>query len=534
MTKHKAFLATIIAKNQQLAVDIGTFANKQQRSDLPGKSEEEVIISGFLEKLYAEICSIAQNRGHPRTTNKIILSAWASFFLPIRSLTSIVPNGYFLAARMILYLATAFISEDALQRKFPKNESSIPNVAELHSFLADLDEELLRCLRALWQSSNALEGFPWVFTHYAVRERHPDPAKAASRHAQAVARSPAHLAALGGINGRRIWVPEPGDAPVYQPDPAATGWAFEKAEGPLLWQEYGHDGPIRQEFHYHIIDEDRNDVQFRCRDVFRRSRQFILDSHYFTRIRLAERILDSSPLATETKVQIMGYLDDPVLEPYLSKLNLADVYSPFPAVDKHLECLECKTNTRHKTNLHFKLTCPHKSLTIWNLVLRTFHTFHPRSRLATDTWFLCRHMPCQGHHTGDDAHEWIVLYEDEFRNVLDGIVSDRCGPGTNLGSVGFGPVDEITLSSEEADEERQKRLFGHRPPTGGADEDFSMKGGLAGLAHAMRHGKTMLGCWQGEGCGGETNTDAPWARGRTLSDERQAQQALSDMVTRGT
>ncbi|KAL2402589.1 hypothetical protein ABEF93_001864 [Exophiala dermatitidis] len=449
MTKHKAFLGKIIAKNQQLAVDIDTFANKQQKSDLPGTSEKEVIISGFLEKLYVEICSIAQNRGHPRTTNKIILSAWASFFLPIRSLTSIVPDGYFLAARMILYLATAFISEDALQRKFPENESSIPKVAEIHSFLADLDEELLRCLRALWQSSNALEGFPWVFTQYPVRERDPDPEKAASRHAQAVARSPAHLAALGGIKGRQIWVPRPGDAPVYQPDPAATGWAFEKAEGPLLWQQYGDDGPIRQEFHYHIIDEDRNDVQFRCRDVFRRSRQFIFDAHYFTRIRLAEHILDSSPLATETKVQIMGYLDDPNFEPYLSRLDLADVYSPFP-------------------------------------------------------------------------------------DVLDGIVSDRCGPGTNLESVGFGPVDKITLSSEEADEERRKRLFGHRPPTGGADEDLSMKGGLAGLAHAMRHGKTMLGCWQGEGCGGEMNTDASWARGRTLSDERQAQRALSDMVTRGT
>lgn len=513
MASFQKYLAELIASNRQLADHIHVFAEAQQSPNRPKNSEDGeagACTAAFLDKIYSALCSMKAKRGHPRTTNRAILAAWTSFFLPIRSLTCLPFHGDFLAARMILYLTTAFLSQNALDSKFPETESSVPKVAELHSFLSALDEQLLRCLRSICMSRNAREEFSWVFFHYQVDEASEDNPKAGARHERATVTSPAALAALGGANGR-----ETPDG-----DRQGVGW------------QYGDDGPIRENFCYHIVDLDNGSQQYRGRPPLRRSRQFIFDARHFAqrllgqdRQRLTAHVLDVSPLALETKLQILSYLDEPVVDPYLSNFSLAEVYSAFPDVDT--KCLKCMGKQSTKADRAMKQTCPQASLTVWNLALRAFHTFHRRSK--NGDWLLCQDIGCQGHHADSD---WMVTNETQFLAMLDAIVCARCGPGATLKSVGLGPVDEITLASEEEDNERRKLLFSTMSPVCDAQDDRLMRGGIAGVAHAMLHGQTMTGRWQGQMTGGGSMTDPAWCVGRTKGDEGSSQWALKALHIR--
>ncbi|EXJ78629.1 hypothetical protein A1O1_09030 [Capronia coronata CBS 617.96] len=352
MSSLQAHLAKIIARNHSLAKDIDKFAQTQQRAERTKERENEksnAETAAFLDTIYTTICSMRERRGHPRTTNQALLAAWTSFFDPIRSLTGIPDNGNFLAARMTLYLTAAFLREGALQRKFPETASSVPQVAKLHSFLVAIDEQLLSYLRNIWKSNGPREEFLWVFSPYPVNDASQGMVTTDAHRSQVLATDPAVLAACGGISGRRIWMPEPGSTPLSDKDPSATLWSYkENSEGQreMLWQQYGDDGPIREDFFYSIVNVDTGNEELRTRQVLRRSKQFVLDARqvaqpYLARDRyqLASHILDASPLAMETEVQILSYFDEPAFDPYLSHLDLAEVYSPFPAIDK--TCVEC-------------------------------------------------------------------------------------------------------------------------------------------------------------------------------------------------
>jgi len=340
------------------------------------------------------------------------------------------------------------------------------------------------------------------------------------------------VASLGGNIGRTIRTRQKGDAPLYRPEPGATSCGYDD-ENRIIWQGWGDDGPIRKGTDYILVDEDSGREETRNRPLLRRAQQFVFDSRHFARpylerdrYRLAQKALDESPLALETKTQIYSYLDTPVAHPYLSYLNLCDVYRPFPETGK--KCSECQGKKARVGQRSFKQTCPFDSLTVWNLGLRAFHTFHRTSR--KEPWLVCRHEECAGHHS---QASWSVTDETDWASLLKGIVRNRCGADKTLNSVGLGPFEHVTLSNCEADDQRKERLFCSKPPHDDADKELKMIGGIGGLWRAMVDGQTLLGSWSGEEGGGRTSCDPEWALGRSRADEQHSQTAFASLHRSG-
>jgi hypothetical protein len=151
-----------------------------------------------------------------------------------------------------------------------------------------------------------------------------------------------------------------------------------------MWQEIGSNGPIRECYRYFLIDEDTREIHYRERDALRRSRQFILDARKIAECnlardsrRIAQVMMVMKSLPVELQLMVFEYLDDIQDPQYLGQLDLPAVYRPFPDISK--KCRICAGRTSNASQRTARATYPLKSITIWSLPLRAFHTFHQTS-----------------------------------------------------------------------------------------------------------------------------------------------------------
>ncbi|KAJ3540647.1 hypothetical protein NM208_g1555 [Fusarium decemcellulare] len=551
MEKHKKYLQGFADTNSVLTDEIHQLAAHIQ---IQPHEDVSVIIKRFLVKLYQAIALISEHRGHPRTPKAKIFDAWESFLGPIKALTSL-PHGDFLAARMLLYFYSGLLCQSALDMKFPKVNARGVNTP-LNQINTALDDALLESLRRIWVESDKYEEFNWVFTEYRV-DHFPDDEKSSQEaqrfYALAQALTPDELAALGGIQGRRFifakkadvsgdgeqdedgWYPFCGSIPgdhfermrssVHIPDDdevEADDW---------VWSVVGTDGPIRTDMSYCIVDKRADKESWRGLDVLRRSRQFILDARQVgqpflaeKRRNLAEKTLFDAGIPTEIRLVILGFLDPPVKHPYLSSVDIAAAYTPFPDKDRP-KCPECSSGKASKEHI---LTCPTKSIYIWNLPLRAFFVFHQNK---TTVQRLCKYgVNCQGHHDDDD---WKVTREEDFINYVESIIKDRCGSPATLSDVGLGPQSDFALGDEEEDDKRRARFFDvYYGPLQDTSNELRMNGGFWGLTTSMLHNSILIGSWAGEDGSATCTTEAEWAIGRHFSDKECGTRAITLMHLR--
>ncbi|KUI54486.1 hypothetical protein VP1G_01951 [Cytospora mali] len=517
--------------NQALAAEIQALVHNNGNKD-----PDETQLKSLLKRLYAKMCDFCGYRGNAATPDAKILAAWESFFEPIKALAQVKPHGHMMAARMTLYLASAFLKSFQLSRSLPMSKASFKPMALRCDFLIALDDALLSYLIHIWSHGNKLETFPWVFTDYPVYscrsniccadEFNPRGAlheqRTVKRFEAACVTRPSDLTPENGIcsywEQSRPEEGRPHDIPEH-PDLSRPAY--------VNTQCIASNGPARETYSYGIVDEDTGQTQWRGRLMLRRSRQFVLDARKIAktnlakdRRRLAERALARSPLPLELEADVLGYLEDIPEHPYLSKLDLAAVYKPFPESGK--KCVECASRGNKAADKMFKATCPQKSVAIWSLPLRMFHTFH-RNRQGGLS--LCIHSDCNGHH--HDSSWLLRTAAIGLEDHLNGLLQGRCGPGVTLKSIGLGPLDPALLPTMQEDSQRRSRLF--QNCWGGYNEkdvnEENLWIGINGLVDVILHGKVLIGLHTS----GRSTTDINWMLGRTRQDEQRARLALTEV-----
>lgn len=521
-----------------------------------------------LRNLYTSICDLAAYRGSPSAPDHKIVAAWLSFLDPIAALAHANANlhGPLLAARTLLYLTHAFLRSDQLSQNLPATTASLKPVALRCHLLIALDDALLQHLKALWTTSRARESFAWVFTDYPVSRIHkcenccPDQLKEApsvdwaawsaqkdeQRFNAACLTSPDELTPANGVHPVRVWRRPEGDTTLHPQDPDATSWQYSlDADNPprrlLMYQRIGSEGPIRQDYGYHIVDPDNGGKSWRHRPALRRSRQFILDTQKVRVLRerraLATVALTRGKMPAELVSQVWKYAEPVPEEPYLDKLDLCLAYQPFPSLGASnsgssssstsnnsrakrtkVKCDDCAKTYSSNTlaDKAARRTCPLKSTVIWNFPLRAFHTLHETST-ASNEWRLCRQVPCTGHHHTANDQDWALPSRDLEAHLVQILRAQSRTADITLQTAGLGPHDPVELPTEQQDNDRKRRLWerDHSDPKRQDAVDEAEWVGIDGLLGVMRHDRTLLG----KHPSGSTTTQPSWMFGRTRQDE---------------
>ncbi|KAF4963966.1 hypothetical protein FSARC_8068 [Fusarium sarcochroum] len=548
MDSHKTFLQGIAKANSALKAEIDEFAGLTT-----SRPQEEVnsTVRRYLSQIYQNIDLISQHHGHPRTTRTKILDTWQSFLPPIQAL-SLLPFGDFLAVRMLLYLASGLLLQRAMDMKFSEASAYKADVP-LNQLNITLDDALLESLRRIWTKSETCEDFKWVFGEYKVsRWRKEDTSNEEAQHCHRIAQAltPAELAALDGTRGRHFifakkkdiegeededhWQPFsggiPGDHYERMRSPARIPDDDDIEVDEWVYKLLGADGPIREAVFYAIHDNSRMESRWQGLDLVPRSLQFVLDAGRIAqpilavkRRILAEKGLRKVGIPAELRVEILAHLDMPVRHPYLSSVDIVEAYAPFPERNRP-SCYVCPSGGASKRVI---LTCPFKSIYIWNMPLRTFFVFH---QTKAKVGWLCKYgVECKGHHDGDD---WRISTENDLNVYVEKIVKDRCGSATTLSQVGFAAPTDFTLNTDDEDEKRRRRLFVGYGPLEDSSNELKMNGGFFGLTSSMVHNKILLGSWQGVDEGGRSMTSAQWALARCIADRNCCESALKKMHSR--
>jgi len=567
-----AALKAVVNRNAELTATInGLVADA-------GVNSDEVptgVIKDVMFQLYSNIFTLNWTPNHPKTPQETAMTAWTSFLGPLRSLEQLGSRGPFLSARMRLFVMKGILLEKHLLRRFP-SESTTASAAQLRErgdLLLTLDDELIGCLKRIWASSRGLETFGWVFGEYALPET-PD-GEEGSPWPQAL-RDAATVTSLDELPTPRVdnegENPRLGGPTESESDegglPGTATRSFQPFSVAIHWDidcVYSADSelntrtPIRAKYCYRLLDnETRLGYIFDSlcsRQVLRRSRQFVLDARRAaTRNSLIERNiwarvgLRHSRLPPELIYMIMKYVEVPKMDqPYVHKIDLAQVYRPFPPAVRR--CEHCKTLSRKKADQTAKRTCPSQSIVVWNLALRAFMTFH---RPAADSnsrikYSLCRITECQGHHTDES---WRITDASQLTQAMEAVVRQRCGDEATLETVGLGPASDLLVTTAE-ELHKRKYLFGSvKLPRWEEDrrDEIAMLG-YGGLVDTMMHNRCTLanfhmdnhphmnlgmylGTIQGAQQIGKIAADAVWLYGRAKWQERAVRTALLDGHTR--
>lgn len=365
-------------------------------------------------------------------------------------------------------------------------------------------------------------------------------------------RRPDELTPANGVRRVRVWRRAEGDTTHHPLNPDATSWQHDSwrvADGDhhtgtawrrlLVYQRIGSEGPIREDYGYHLVDPDNTGsgtTDWRRRPALRRARQFVLDTQK-VRVLRARRALAAAALTTrlpaELVAQVGRYAEPVPEEPYLDPLDLYVAYQPLPTPTcllqpggsgkktKKIECDQCAHTYASNTvaDKTARRTCPLKSTVVWNLPLRAFHTLHQ----TTTTWRMCRHFPCTGHH---HQHDWVLPARDleaHLVQVLRAAARGTTGTLTRQ-AAGLGPHDPLELPTAHEDEARKRRLWDRHHHD---DDDAVAEAqwvGLDDLLGVMRHDRTLLGRHPS----GSTTTEPSWMFGRTRQDEARVRSVFCD------
>ncbi|KAH7177089.1 hypothetical protein EDB81DRAFT_864418 [Dactylonectria macrodidyma] len=504
----------LIASTSQLADDIRRQAT---RTDTQDNDELNGSIKIILVRLYSMIVCLGENKGHPPPPNKAIVDAYRCFFEPIHALSQL-PNGDFLAARMFLYLASAFVHEKSLNLRF--SESKAPGAtAFLYGFCVELDDALLDPLKRMWAKGDKCDDFGWVFSDHPVQRFVAREGSEGDgfRHLElAQALSADELTALGGGRGRRWFWSAPGDEKGWK---SFSGKLPEVSDGDkdkVVWKCVGTDGPIREDRIYRTVGKDACEESSKAVEVLPRSRQFIFDARQIAKplvhkqkVSLLSRTLFRAGVPAEVRDMVWQHMDEPPKEStYLSGLDIAAAYAPFPKPPEH--CTECETRRAKGIGQSLKYTCPERNIYLWNLGLRLFHVFHQRSRTG---WGLCKEgFGCSGHHADDD---WQILDCENLLNLLDDINAERSETFTELCD---DDGEQIPLRFQTSLNEDEARRESSGPVEDSVREEELMDG-IRALLGTMAHKELITSTSPESGGSGQIIREAQWAVARNLVDQ---------------
>ncbi|KAH7161995.1 hypothetical protein B0J13DRAFT_632764 [Dactylonectria estremocensis] len=490
MKPDKNVFKDIVASTSQLADDIRRQAT---RTDTQDNDELNRSIRIILARLYSAIVCLGENKAHPPAPNKAIVGAYRCFFEPIHALSEL-PNGDFLAARMFLYLASAFVHEKSLNLRF--SESKAPGAtAFLYEFCVELDDALLDPLRRIWANGDKCNDFDWVFSDHPVqrwvaREGSKGDGFRYSELVQAL--SADELTALGGGRGRRWLWSAPGDEQGWKPFSGKLLDVSDDDKVKVVWQCVGTDGPIREDRIYRTVSKDACEESSKSVEVLPRSRQFIFDARQIAKplvhkqkVSLLGRILFRAGVPAEVREMIWRHMDEPPKEStYLSGFDIAAAYAPFPKSPE--PCTDCETRKAKGKDISLKYTCPEKNIYLWNLGLRLFHVFHQRSRTG---WWPCKEgSGCSGHHDDDD---WQILDSETLSSLLDDINNERSDTYTELCDE---DGEQIPLRFQTSLNEDEARREGSRPVEDSVREEELMRG-IRALMGTIKHKDVIAGQW---------------------------------------
>ncbi|KAF4437244.1 hypothetical protein FACUT_5793 [Fusarium acutatum] len=510
----------VFDENQQIMDLIEELAEKQQNkpdAESVHRSYEETLLQRILDRIYRNIARYG-NVFPPdgQSDEAYFYDVWRGLLNTIKAILKL-PGTDFIGARMF----DTTDDDDMLKAD--------ENLADLYELCTEADDVLLRALRKIWICSGQTESFDWVFTEHRIDRpiSHLDAEIAVCLSLEGYKRRFSKRQ-----QGRQYYYSEPDDKnnlKLYTgPEPR---WYPEEGMGldpNLIWLRMkGNASPITDAISYTIdfLGDGRDDIlDWVC--VFRRSWQFCLDAQQIAegnlgnqRQELLNTILLRRRIPREIQSEIQSYLTDRDPFPYLKKLDIGAVYTPFPTVGER--CLECE---HLDENSAIKRACPQTGLYIWNLALRRFHSFHKN---AFNQWSLCSHgSDCKGHHDCSD-HSWAVLRDPDFTLFIEKEAARGNDEFISLDQVGLGPVQHIRLSKVE-DEIRDKRLHRGSMIYNEAHRDLMMIGGLGGLVDSMLHGRVLLKAWsEGPEAGtAMTLRTAEWAFGRNLLVQRAAELAI--------
>ncbi|KAI8713824.1 hypothetical protein NCS52_01228200 [Fusarium sp. LHS14.1] len=511
MADFQAFLDDLVIQNANLVSEINQLAielriNSNRRDEVLTK------IKTLLLGICDSIVILSKQIRHHNVRNTNILPVWRSFLEPITALSEL-PSGHFLSARMVLYLSSGLLNQRSLDLKFSKIGSAVGG-RPVFRLCREIDDTLLASLRSIWTASGENERFDWVFTQYTLQPE--DDLQDGASHSRNLAQalSPEELAAMGGIEGRHfIWAmsadERQGDLEEWKPFRGSlSGDAIERARysvpdddqvkpGECFWKQVGSDGPIRQRLRYYsTVSDHLRPASFKLGlyhehiELLERSRRFILDTRKTTEpcltaaeYDLVHKALVKFNMPPEIRRNIINHLELPKRHPYLRHFDIAKAYAPYP--DNGGLCERCVDPAATERD---RFTCPVSTSFVWNFALRAFLTFHRRSILGD--FALCKYgFDCQGHHYDDD---WKVQNEEEFVNLMETIVKERCGHDMNLDQVGLGPSKEITGISQEQLEAQELRLIQPMGPLEDAAADLMSAGGFRGLVYSMLYGRVLV------------------------------------------
>lgn len=455
-------MTQIRKENEALTAEIRDFVQTKQNAGQSLKNGNNPAegpagqLEVLLERLYVRICEFGLYQGRASTPEKSIIAAWESFLGPTSALTAVEPHGHMIAARMTLYLTQAYLQNGQLLQLLPMSISSARPIALRCNFAISLDDLLLSCLTRIWSQSENRELFNWVFTSYPIMacrcdsgrtcQEYVGPGNSVSEFHRQRRRDQIKTAC---ITDPAALTPENGIRPRWR--------RTRQDGGTAQYQDLDSDGPIRESYHYGLVDEDTREIVFRDRAALRRSRQFILDARRIAECNLArdsERVAQMAmarrSLPAELQLMVLEYVDGIQEHPYVGQLDLSAVYRPFPDISK--KCSLCTGRASSSAERTARATCPVKSVTVWSLPLRVFHTFHGTSG---GNWQLCRHTDCAGHHRDSSWKSQNVTIQDH----LNSIIQKRCGQGVTLEQIGLGPLSPARLPTAAQDRERERRLF---------------------------------------------------------------------------
>ncbi|KAI9163494.1 hypothetical protein HJFPF1_05111 [Paramyrothecium foliicola] len=531
MKAEKTFVAQVTAEIASLDDEI-----EKQANTIP----EAGVLRQQLRRLYELICGLAEyERPAPAPedlvveADKALLAVWDKLLLTVQRLSDTKPNGPFLTARLALFIMFALPHQQTLGFDLPESEHNRARVQHQLGYCFNLDESLLSCLCHIWQQNPETEDFLWATTHmeYGLRSDYNEKAMTSL--------SPAELWEVPGMTGGQLWKPKPGDAPIYEGFEHSTstvvGEPDETGQQPVIRQTLYSDGPlVWKDSAFCFIREDSE--SWLHGPGLRRSNQFVLDvrqrlHHTIVRRRnyLAYKAMSRGGLPQELQRYVVRDIDTPVRHPYLSHFSLSEAYRPFPRQADEA-CSSCSCGSRaEQASTPREQTCPRKSVTIWNLGLRVFHTFHETAR---GKLVMCRQAEiCPGHH-GDSS--WAIRSDAQLANYIRNFIKTRCGQSATLSSVGLGPL--------WTPENPQGCIIRRPIPTyglnkSGRERTIEAEGGLYGHFATMLHRKVAANACKIESephkCYTTDLGNDTWIRARNSKEQRRVGKDMTRLHRRG-
>ncbi|KAH7312670.1 hypothetical protein B0I35DRAFT_437505 [Stachybotrys elegans] len=596
-----SFVEPIRDRLDTLTVDITSVVKGQSKA-----TPEDV--QALLSRFFDIICDLAAFKISEELTGEDAVDAEKQYIRTyekyLEAATALAEletpgNGNFIAARTILFIAKALFCQSFLAADLPKEPFGKQRLKAYLDLVFLLDEALLAHLRKIWAENRHEEDFRWTTTHIYEMD---DDLRLEKNRVGFTALTPEAYMALPGTTGMQHWTPAPGDKPIYEPFPHASGWSHgepEKKGGkkPLAWQYLYTDGPIcdtpdycfslgaedgqsaSEEDNEEVAEEDggEEDEEDNEEDDYeqeddgdeeeedeeedeedddeedgeedggedgeendeekyewvstpglRRFRQFVLDARqagHYRRVErnqgiLLDKVMGKSPI--ELREMVRGHLDQPEKHPYLSHMDLAEAYEPFP--DKVKKCQTCAV-AEETGSVDHSNSCPERTFHVWNLGLRAFHSFH---KFRGNKVVLCNDADlCVGHHlirepTGPRRLQPHRGQRDKMlQERILGIFRSRCDNVDSLPDKDWFTMHSVidandaTITPSEERVRHQPHQYRIQWPSYGLTklqrrENDEMVGGYAGLLHAMLHENVLVAymnldgsfqkCWSQMAC----------------------------------